>query len=143
MTSRHVTEDEHRDRFSLYRLCACSLCAGEGKVHPEPGQNVRCPDCRGEGKIRDEIATAESAEAVGVALVLLAEEGEFEECPLGLLDRRPACPECGGEGCDKCKQTGTKQTGTWLILPWLPSARNVHDAAVTLAKSKKSDRATR
>ncbi len=52
----------------------------------------------------------------------LAREGEFEECPFGLLD---------SEG-----ETGQK----WLIRPWLPSARNVHEAAVTLAKStKKSD----
>jgi hypothetical protein len=82
----------------------------------------RCLDCRGEGRIRQEVATCETPEAVGVALVTLAREGEFEECPIGLLDR-------GGE-------VGQK----WLVRPWLPSARNVSDAGRTLAKSKTTRR---
>jgi hypothetical protein len=40
--------------------------------------------------------------------------------------------------CETCSGSGTKPTGTWLITPWLPSARNVTDAARTLAKSKRS-----
>ena len=65
------------------------------------------------------IATCATPEAVGVALVTLAREGEWENgCPFGLLDTQ-------GE-------TGHK----WLISPWLPSARNVSDAGRTLAQSK-------
>jgi hypothetical protein len=55
-----------------------------------------------------------------VAIVTLAREGEWDECPFGLLD---------SEG-----EKGKK----WLIRPWLPSARNVTDAARTLAKSKRT-----
>jgi hypothetical protein len=79
----------------------------------------RCPDCRGEGRIRQEIATAGTPEAVGVALVTLAREGEWEGCPFGLLDRE------GEEG------------KRWLILPWPETARTVRAAAQTLARSKK------
>lgn len=143
------------DRYSLYRLCDCTACGGKGKRYlGYPGVRGsgegRCPDCRGEGRIRQEIATAGTPEAVGVALVTLAREGEWEECPFGLLDRTPPCEECGGEEtvpvdmgpfvtrdtCPTCKGSGVKPTGTWLISPWLPSARNVTDAARTLAKSK-------
>lgn len=125
---RHVTpEPETRDRFSLYRLCHCPSCEGKGQVpHDMAGfpTKTRCPDCRGEGRIRDEIATCETPEAVGLALVTLAREGEWIDtdgnpCAFGLLDR---------EG-----EKGKK----WLVSPWLASARNVHDAAVTLAKSRK------
>jgi hypothetical protein len=52
--------------------------------------------------------------------VTLAREGEWDECPFGLLD---------SEG-----EKGRK----WLVTPWLPSARNVRDAARTLAKSKRT-----
>ena len=55
-----------------------------------------------------------------MALVTLGREGEWADCPFGLLDR---------EG-----ETNQK----WIILPWLPSARNVSDAARTLAKSKRT-----
>ena len=107
--SRNVTAEERdpRERYSLYRLCDCIACQGSGKAIPVG----KCTFCRGEGKQRQELATCESPEAVGVALVTLAREGEFEECPIGLLDR---------EG-----EKGKK----WLILPWLPCARNVTDAA--------------
>lgn len=121
---RYVTPEPNPERFRLFRLCDCPTCEGKGKVGDGvwiPAQKApyeRCPDCRGEGRIRQEIATCASAEAVGVAIVTLAREGEWNECPLGLLD---------SEG-----ETGQK----WLIRPWLPSARNVRDAARTLAKSK-------
>jgi hypothetical protein len=118
------TEHDPRDRFGLYRLCDCPTCEGSGKGNttPDHGWTImdRCSACRGEGRVRQEVATCESPEAVGVALVTLAREGEFAECPFGLLDR---------EG-----QTNQK----WLILPWMPSARNVTDAARTLARSKSS-----
>lgn len=110
-------EHDPRSRFGLYRLCACPACEGAGKVGHE-----RCAECRGEGRIRQEVASCETPEAVGVALVTLAREGEFHECPLGLLDR---------EG-----ETNAK----WLILPWMPSARNVRDAGRVLARSKKANR---
>lgn len=117
--TRSVTDE--RERFSLYRLCECPQCGGTGKDKEwiPAVQSSRCDRCRGEGRERQEIATAGTPEAVGVALVTLAREGEFEECPLGLLDR---------EG-----EVGQK----WLIRPWMPSARNVRDAARTLARSKK------
>lgn len=104
-------------RFRLFRLCPCPACEGKGKAYDRPRDPVRCPECRGEGRVRQELATCETAEAVGVAIVTLAREGEWAECPFGLLD---------SEG-----ETGKK----WLILPWLPSARNVSDAGRTLARS--------
>ena len=127
MPSRNAEpEYDPRERYVLYRLCDCPTCEGKGKAreleHPDYlaiGWR-KCSDCRGEGRIRQEVATCESPEAVGVALVTLAREDEFAECPIGLLDR-------GGE-------VGHK----WLIRPWLPSARNVSDAARTLAKSKRT-----
>lgn len=121
-------ERDPRDRFSLYRLCDCTSCAGSGKeARPEwgvPSSHLpRCPDCRGEGRIRQEVATCQTPEAVGVALVTLGREGEFEKCPFGLLDR---------EG-----EKGKK----WLVLPWLPSARNVRDAAKLMrAQQTKGER---
>lgn len=161
--SRHVTpEHDPRSRFGLYRLCDCSACSGRGRIEEDrssypPYKAPRCPDCRGEGRIRQEVATAETPEAVGVALVTLARESEWEECPFGLLDREPSCERCGGSGqepfnddidssqnpwvkvtCDECEGSGVKASGTWLVLPWTPSARNVTDAARTLARSKKS-----
>jgi len=120
-----MSEHDSRERFGLYRLCECPECGGRGKwwdLDAPKRPEIKCPECRGEGRIRQEVASCESPEAVGVALVTLAREGEFTECPLGLLDR---------EG-----ETNQK----WLILPWLPSARNVRDAARTLARSKKPNR---
>ena len=128
--TRNVTSEpfDPRERFVLYRLCDCPTCEGKGKEvrrwitggGSTRGIGHKCPDCRGEGRIRQELATCESPEAVGVAVVTLAREGEWEGCPLGLLER--------GVGKDGA--------GKWLILPWLPSARNVSDAGRTLAKSK-------
>ena len=132
---RNVTAEplDPRERYALYRLCDCPTCEGTGKADHYPmgamGEvvSVKCPDCRGEGRIRQEVAACESPEAVGVALVTLAREGEWTDadgnpCAFGLLDR-------AGEKGQK-----------WLILPWLPSARNVRDAARTLARSKKTSR---
>ena len=125
--SRYVTEgpEPSPERFRLYRLCECAACGGSGKQLgrvPPGGRHdlapVRCPDCRGEGRTRDLIATCATPEAVGVALVTLGREGEWDECPIGILDTQ-------GE-------TGQK----WLVRPWLPSARNVSDAGRTLAHSK-------
>jgi hypothetical protein len=148
---RHVTPDANPERFRLFRLCDCPTCGSVGKADLGYGRGVeRCSECRGEGRVRQEIATCASPEAVGVAIVTLAREGEWEECPFGLLDQTPKCERCAGTGnateregpCSACKGTGVKPTGTWLIRPWLPSARNVSDAARTLAKSKTTSRQT-
>ena len=100
MPLRNAEPDfDPRERFVLYRLCDCSVCEGTGKdfsdfppdAHEQfrTGKNARpkCPECRGEGRVRELLATCESPEAVGVALVTLGREGEWEECPFGLLDR--------------------------------------------------------
>ena len=124
-SSRYITADP-RDRFGIYRLCDCPTCEGKGKARQDSVIDglrswMRCPDCRGEGRIRQELATCASEEAVGVALCTLGREGEFEGCPVGLLER--------GAGKDGA--------GKWLILPWLPSPRNVSDAGRTLSNSRK------
>lgn len=110
------------EQYRLYRLCPCGTCAGTGKrtssLALPKSTTVRCPDCRGEGKSLDLVATCGTPEAVGVALVTLGLEGEWDECPIGIMHR----PE--------------GQTGKWLVRPWLPSARNVSDAGRTLARSK-------
>jgi hypothetical protein len=107
MSPRYVTDEDGlrpiwdevsgrfdpRQRFALYRLC-------EGDLQL--------------------IATCESAEAAGVALVTLGREGEWDDCPVGLLDR-------DGE-------VGRK----WLIRPWLPSPSNVSNAGRMLRTARKS-----
>lgn len=109
-------------RFRLYLLCPCDVCGGTGKdVDGKCDVNLtpaRCLPCRGEGRVREEVAQCETPQDVGVAMVTLGREGEFSECPFGLLDR---------EG-----EVGQK----WLVSPWLPSPRNVSDAGRVLAKSK-------
>ena len=118
------------ERFRLYRLCACGECGGTGKVWFGPvtvgsgnvgarGQK-RCTVCRGEGRSLDLVATCGSPEAVGVALVTLGREGEWKECPVGVLD------------------TGGAKNEKWIVSPWLPSARNVSDAGRLLAKTRHS-----
>jgi len=102
------------ERFEIRRLCECSECLGHGKW----AGGTRCSFCRGEGRILQLVATCADPEALGVALVTLAREGEFEDCPIGVLDR--------------LGEKGLK----WLVKPWLPSPRNVSDAGRTLAKSK-------
>jgi hypothetical protein len=120
---RNVTETP--ERYALYRLCECTACHGAGRVtfeeedeHTQTFGIKRCPDCRGEGRTRDLVATCATPEAIGVALVTLGREGEWEGCPIGILD------------------TEGEKGQRWLVRPWSPSARNVSDAARTLAKSK-------
>jgi hypothetical protein len=114
--------DDPRQRYALYRLCECAECGGTGQSklfrHPAHGR-VRCSACRGEGRTLQLLACAESPEAAGLALVTLAREGEWSECPLGLLDRM-------GEKGQK-----------WLILPWLPSPRNASDAGKLLRSRRR------
>lgn len=119
-------EMEGPECYRLYRLCECGNCGGTGKIgavtpllRNEPvGYQGRCKECRGEGKTLDLVATCGNPEAVGVALCTLAAEGEWDECPIGIMFR----PE--------------GQTGKWLVKPWLPSARNISDAGRTLAKHR-------
>jgi hypothetical protein len=116
MSAEH--DADSRERFSLYALRDCVECEGRGKVYAMADALVRCAACQGEGRTRDLVAEAKTPEAVGVALVTLGREGEFEGVPFGLLDR---------EG-----EKGRK----WLVRPWLPSARNVSDAARTLRRAR-------
>lgn len=150
-----MSDTTPEQQFSLYRLCTCVECGGSGKDPTVPDIDAgrvatpRCPECRGEGRIRQELAGADSPEAVGVALVTLAREGEWIDadgnpCQFGLLDRTPECPECEGRGkghfpedglergdhvsCPHCKGSGMKPTGTWLILPFPTTARTASAA---------------
>lgn len=129
MKPRYVTDQDWEayktlgGRYQLYRLCPCDACNGRGKttVYTSGHQSAveeRCDLCRGEGRTHQLIANAETPEAVGVALITLAREGEFAECPIGILDT---------EG-----EPGQR----WLVKPWMPSARNVSDAARTLAQRR-------
>lgn len=115
-------EMEDPERFRLYRLCTCPECNGTGKrasaLALPKATNVRCPECRGEGRALEIVATCGTPEAVGVALVTLGREGEWAECPVGVLDTQ-----------------GLKNE-KWIVTPWLPSARNVTDAARTLARHR-------
>ncbi len=105
-------EIQDPEQFRLYSLCPCENCAGTGK---DGVSIVRCKACRGEGRTLTLVATCGSKEAVGVALVTLAGEGEWDgDCPFGLMHR----PE------------GRK--GVWLLKPWQASTRNVSDAAKLL-----------
>lgn len=113
-TPSTVEMEADAERYRLMRLCPCDDCSMTGK---DPADGRRCRTCRGEGRQLQEVATCGTMEAVGVALVTLAREGEFD-CPFGLIDRR-------GE-------TGKK----WLVKPWPASPRTVSDAARTLARSK-------
>jgi hypothetical protein len=101
-------------RYRIYRLCQCPVCEGKRLVDGE-----WCPDCRGEGRIRELVATAGTPEAIGVALVTLGREGEWDDCPIGLLNI---------EG-----EIGHK----WIFRPWLPSPRNVSDAGRMLRTARK------
>lgn len=109
-------EQDPAQRFKLYRLCECPTCKGTGKSPKKAAKGARCSDCRGEGKVRELIATCADEEAVGVTICRLGREGEFEDCPIGLLDTQ-------GEVNQK-----------WIVRPWGASARNVSDAARTLGK---------
>lgn len=114
-------KDDPQQRYALYRLCPCERCSGSGRnwttLDPVHGHG-RCEDCRGEGRVLEIVSTQPDPASVGVALVDLSREGEWDDCPVGVLDR---------EG-----ESGHK----WIVKPWLPSPRNVSDAARTLARSK-------
>lgn len=130
MGDRYVTAEASEpspERFALYRLCECDACDGTGKENylfpTSYGHGLgkrRCETCRGEARTKELIATCATPEAVGVAIVTLGREGEWADCPIGVLDTQ-------GE-------TGKK----WLVKPWLPSARNISDAGRTLAKARKT-----
>jgi hypothetical protein len=113
--------DDPRQRFALYRLCECETCGGNGRLRnwADHSEKRRCYGCNGEGRTLDLVATTESPEAAGRALVELGREGEWAECPVGLLDRM-------GE-------VGQK----WIFRPWLPSPRNVSDAGRVLGTARK------
>lgn len=120
--TRYVTDEE---RFHLYRLCQCTTCEGTGKADYDDLQigvmtTRRCSECRGEGRTRDLVATCATPEALGVAIVTLGREGEWEGCPLGCLDTM-------GEPGEK-----------WIFRPWLPSARNLSDAGRTLRQAQEN-----
>jgi hypothetical protein len=134
--SRYVTDDLEpgEERYRLYRLCECAACDGFGKerirMNDLPNSNYpdgylygstgeRCPDCRGEGRTRELVATATDPESLGVALVTLGREGEWKDCPIGILDTQGA--------------TGEK----WLVRPWLPSARNTSQAGRVLQSAQR------
>lgn len=112
---RYSGRDDPAQRFRVYRLCECGVCEGEREVDGE-----RCIECRGEGRVRELLATCATPEALGVAIVTLGREGEFEECPVGVLD-------LAGEVGEK-----------WVVRPWLPSPRNVSDAGRVLGSARKS-----
>lgn len=117
MEARHVTANP--ERYALYRLCQCTACGGSGWNPAWPdASRKRCQDCRGEGRTRDLIATCATPEAIGVALVTLGREGEWEGCPIGLLDTM-------GEKGER-----------WLVRPWQASPRNISDAARTLRRAR-------
>ncbi len=131
--SRNVTAEpqDPRERFHLIRLCDCTTCGGTGRVvetietPDEVGTNfsARCSTCRGEGRTRDLVATCATPEAVGVALVTLGREGEWNECPVGVLDTM-------GEPGQK-----------WILRPWLPSARNTSQAGRVLRSAQTKGKA--
>ena len=89
------------ERFRLYRLCP-------GDTEPEL------------------IATCGTPEAVGVALVTLGREGQWDplsgDCAVGILDT---------EG-----ETGRK----WIIRPWLASPKNMSDAGRVLRTGRQDVR---
>jgi len=111
-----VTLGPGEQRYELYRLCDCPTCKGTGRTLPKGAG--RCGDCRGEGKVRQNVAGADTEAGLVAALLQNGREGAWEGCAFGLLDRL-------GEPGQK-----------WLVLPWLPSARNVSDAGKVLAGSR-------
>jgi hypothetical protein len=114
----HTAErDDPNQRFFIYVLCPCENCDGRGWL--EPRRETPCPDCRKEGRVLTLVATCAKQAGIGASIFTLANEGAFDECPIGVLDTHP-------------DPDGRK----WLISPWLPSPRNVSDAGRVLAKSK-------
>jgi hypothetical protein len=100
------SDAESQERFRLMRLCPCDDCGATGKAL----DGKRCKTCRGERRELQEVATCGTPEAVGLAIVTLAREGEWDDCPFGLIDR------LGEKG------------KRWLLLPFQASPRNVSDA---------------
>ena len=74
--------------------------------------------CRDHAGILTLIATCATPEAVGVAVVTLGREHEFEDCALGILDVL-------GEKGER-----------WVLRPWEASAKNVSDAGRTLRAAR-------
>jgi hypothetical protein len=116
-------------RYRIYRLCDCETCGGSGRratakstsgreLERHERSGTKCDDCRGEGRVRNRVAECETEQDLGVAIVTLGREGEFADCPIGVLDT-------AGEVGEK-----------WIVRPWLPSARNVSDAGRTLAGAR-------
>jgi hypothetical protein len=116
---------EDPEQYRLYRLCPCGDCNATGRTielgafaSAMDAKMKRCKTCRGEGRALFLVATCGTPEAVGVALVTLGREGEWQDCQLGVLD-----------------SAGLKNE-KWLVVPWQASARNVRDAARTLAHAR-------
>jgi len=74
------------------------------------------------------VATAATPEAVGVALVTLGREGEFEDHAVGLLDAL-ADPE--------------KATGSWVLTPWCAAPRELSAAGRVLRTGREDVRRAR
>ena len=110
-------ESQELERYRLMRLCPCEACQTTG--HAADGS--RCKECRGEGRQLEEVATCPTPESVGVAIVTLSREGEWDDgCGFGLID--------------SLGEKGRK----WLVLPFRPSPRNVSDAGRVLGGSRSS-----
>ncbi len=67
------------------------------------------------------IATCTDKASVGLAMVTLAEEGEFDRCPVGLMYRPDSA-----------------EKGKWLIKPWLPfpTPKTLSDAGRALRSAR-------
>lgn len=74
---------------------------------------------RGAQGVPELVATTDSKEGVGTALVTLGGEGEFEGCTVGVMHR----PE--------------EETGVWLVNPWPATGSNPKRLTVTIASSGK------
>lgn len=89
----HNGEPDPRQRYRLYRLC-----------NDEPDPEL--------------VACVASPAAAGVALVELGREGEWDDCPVGLLD------------------TFGEPGKRWIFRPWLPNAMNVKEAGRMLRTAR-------
>lgn len=85
--------NDPRQRFRIYRLC-------EGIEDPQL------------------VATCETPQAVGVTLVELGREGEWDDCPVGVLD------VMGEPGL------------RWIFRPWLPNPTNITEAGRMLRTAR-------
>lgn len=92
----------------------------DAREDPEQRFRIYCRTHEGDLQL---VATCGTPEALGVAIVTLGREHQFDDCALGVLDTL-------GEKGDK-----------WIVRPWERSAQNVSVAASVLARSRKqSDR---